>query len=365
MNSKKLAGQRPAREHILSADSVAPRRERRDDVLLVGGGRALSVFDLAEMRFVDRPAWQAAVHELARELGRDPRRQPDVRARSRDVARAAAGGADGALLAAIRSVPDADPVIIRGIPVLPDDRRDACADLTNDLLLLGLVEAAGLHIFSYNEQKNGALVQDIVPIPGKELSNSNAGRVPLGWHTDDAVFKRPHRAEGIALLCIDNTAATRTYFVGVDQLLDRFDPATIDVLRQPRYRFATPESFHIFGGKIVYSELAPVLTEGSAGGLEVSCAEYSTRVATGDDEACRALETFKEALTRCEPVSIVLQPGDCLVFSNVGGLHARDAVEGARHLKRAYFRGSLQALREATRSGPEETVFSCEDFILS
>jgi L-asparagine oxygenase len=325
----------------------------------------VSVFDLADMRSVDRLSWQAAARGLARDLSREPQRMPAVRVRSRDVARAATDGANPSLLEAIRSVPHSEPVIIRGIPVLPDDGRDPCADLTNDLLLLGLIEAADLHVFSYNEQKNGALVQDIVPVPGKELSNSNAGRVPLGWHTDDAVFKRPHRAEGIALLCIDNTAATRTYFVGVDQLIERFDAATIDVLRQPRYRFATPESFHIFGGKIVYSELAPVLAQGSAGSLEVSCAEYSTRVATGDDEACRALETFKEALAQCEPVSIVLQPGDCLVFSNVGGLHARDAVEGARHLKRSYFRGSLQALREATRSRPDETVFSCEDFILT
>lgn len=324
----------------------------------------MSVFDLDEMNAVDLGGWQSDVRDLAREIGRDSQRLSAVRPRCRDVASAALGGPDGALLAAVHAVPDAEPVIVRGIPVLPDGADHPHADLANALLLLGLIEAAGLHVFTYNEQKSGALVQDIVPIPGRELSNSNAGRVPLGWHTDDAVFKRPHRAEGIALLCIDNTAATRTYFVGVDQLVERFDMATIDVLRQPRFRFATPESFHIFGGKIVYSELAPVLTEGSAGGLEVSCAEYSTRVATGDDEACRALETFKEALAECQHVSIALLPGDCLAFSNVGGLHARDAVEGARHLKRVYFRRSLDALREATRSGPEETVFSCEQFIL-
>jgi hypothetical protein len=152
--------------------------------------------------------------------------------------------------------------------------------------------------------------------------------------------------------------------MSIDEVLGRLDPMTRDVLSQPRFRFATPESFGVFGGKIVYSERRPLVTQNSFGHYEVNCAEYSTRADHWDEEAKFSLRAFREALTAQRATSIALQRGDCLALSNVRGLHSRDAVTGPRHLKRAYFRDRMDHLRTASSQEPQGNVFSCEDFIL-
>jgi len=257
----------------------------------------------------------------------------------------------------------AQPVLIQGLPVEPWNWDTA--DIVDPLILLSTIAACGYYTFSYTEQKGGRLVQDIVPIPGQERSNSNAGRVRLGWHTDDAVFKREFRAQGIALLCINNKAMSSTYYISVDELVRSLDQQVFSVLTQPRFRFATPESFRVFGGKVIYSEPRPLVSRNDQGQWEVACAEYSTRTDHHDDEAGLCLRKFRELLARKPGLEICLQPGDCLLFSNFRGLHSRDAVRGERLLKRAYFRSDLTDLRMMdTRPGAGE-VFSCKDFILT
>src|SRR6266498_3105582 len=103
------------------------------------------------------------------------------------------------------------PVIVHGLPVVPES-DERCQDKVNDLLLVGVVEAAGMSVFSYRQQVAGRLVQDVRPLPGRELTNSHAGRVPLGWHTDEAAFRPQYRAEGIALLCVNNAAGATTSY---------------------------------------------------------------------------------------------------------------------------------------------------------
>ncbi|WP_157181601.1 TauD/TfdA family dioxygenase [Actinopolymorpha alba] len=252
------------------------------------------------------------------------------------------------------------PVHVTGIPVV--DVRNRSTGIANDLLLIGFLELAGQRVFGYEEQNAGALVQDIIPIPGKENSNSNAGRVHLGWHTDDAVFSPEYRAEGIALLGLVNEAESHTLYTTLDGVLDILDEDAWRILSEPRFRFATPESFHVFGGKQIYTERRPLISQ-STGWYDVTCAEYSTMTDRWDEEAQQALETFRHTLSRSPHVSLAIAPGDCLIISNRRGLHSRDAVTGRRHLKRAYVRSDLTALR-STVDDPDEVLFSCEKFIL-
>lgn len=256
----------------------------------------------------------------------------------------------------------ANPVLIRGIPVA-DDCNDL-ADRINNLLLIGILASAGLEVFSYREQNAGQIAQNVIPIPGKEDVDSSAGRVPLGWHTDDAVIQRNYRAEGIALLCVNNDAGSRTYFINVNDIIGRLGQRTVTILTEPRFRFATPESFNIFGGKLVYSELRPILTPQQGSLYEVACAEYSTIASRTDKDALSALHRLRSTLADDGGTSQLLQPGDCFVFSNVRGLHSRDAIVGRRHLKRAYFRRNLDNLRALASADDNARVFNCQDFIL-
>lgn len=62
---------------------------------------------------------------------------------------------------------------------------------------------------------------------------------------------------------------------------------------------------------------------------------------------------------------IVIRPGEALLFNNQRVLHGRPAIQrGERWLQRLYSRRCLRALREATGTGPDSTIFSVSQLIL-
>lgn len=75
-------------------------------------------------------------------------------------------------------------------------------------------------------------MQDIAPIPGQESTQSNASSFKFGWHSDDALFQRDHRAEGIILYCHRNDGKTATCYAPVDDILTVMDYRDAQVLRE-------------------------------------------------------------------------------------------------------------------------------------
>lgn len=253
------------------------------------------------------------------------------------------------------------------LPPTPTDGKRPSEKRTrvSETLLLGIInDALGAEVFSYQEQKEGALVQDIAPIPGLESSQSNASSFNFGWHSDDALFQREHRAEGIILYCHRNEGKTVTWYAPVDDILAAMDSRDAQALRQNRFRIRTPDSFHLYGGKLIYSEPRPIITEGPTG-TEIAVPTYNVQPADTKDEAAKeALWALHLALR--EPVAkpFILEPGDILIISNVKGLHAREPISGDRWLQRCYFREDLKALREVTNNNSTSRVFSSEKLFL-
>jgi L-asparagine oxygenase len=236
----------------------------------------------------------------------------------------------------------------------------------SEIVLLGIIsQALGAEVFAYQEQKNGDLVQNVAPIQGFEKTQSNASVDKFNWHSDDAPFKRPYRAEGIALYCLRNQSKTVTYFADVDDIIKALHPIDLQVLREPRFRVRTPESFKLYGGKMVYSEARAIVTDSEAG-AEIAVATYNViPVDDEDEEAFDALYALKLALRTPVAKSFVLEQGDLLIISNVRGVHARGPIVGGdRWLQRCYFRKDLTDLRQVTNSSDDCRVFSSEQLFL-
>lgn len=175
---------------------------------------------------------------------------------------------------------------------------------------------------------------------------------------------RSLRAEGIILYCIHNKGGTETLFAPIDEIIDRMNPLDVEVLRQPRFRVRTPESFKHYGGKIIYSEPRSIITDGVAG-AEIALATYNVQPDDEqDDEAMMALWGLRSVLRSSVTKSFVLNPGDMLIISNVRGLHARSTITGDRWLQRSYFRQSLTDLRRFTNSSGSCCVFKSENLVL-
>src|SRR5215475_8236332 len=109
--------------------------------------------------------WRSQLTELASEKHPDGQDYQDAAAIAQTVLSRPCLGA----ITEVVQNPSAMPVLLRGIPVADDD---ACfADSINNLFLVGILASAGLEVFSYSEQNSGQIVQDIIPIPGKEHTN--------------------------------------------------------------------------------------------------------------------------------------------------------------------------------------------------
>ncbi|BAQ66951.1 TauD/TfdA family dioxygenase [Geminocystis sp. NIES-3709] len=254
------------------------------------------------------------------------------------------------------------------LPASPVDGNRPIGKRTfvSELVLLGIIShALESEVFAYQEQKQGDLVQNVVPIQGLEKTQSNASVGNFGWHSDDASFKRPYRAEGIALFCLRNQSKTVTYFAEVDDIIKALHPIDLQVLREPRFRVRTPESFKLYGGKIVSSEPRAIITDGEAG-AEIALATYNVvPVDDEDEEALDALYALKLALRTPVAKSFVLQQGEVLIISNVRGVHARGPIFGGdRWLQRCYFRKDLTELHKVTNSSHDCRVFGSEDLFL-
>ncbi len=216
-------------------------------------------------------------------------------------------------------------------------------------------------VFTYKQQCFGELVQNLIPLRGKEQENSNAGRKAFPWHSDDARLDRWYRVDNLGLFGVDNRGEVPTRLLPVDAVVDRLDKRSLRHLCQPRYTQAVPQSYNIPGREGLRSPARPVLAKSNEG-YHIRFTAYATRAVTGDHVAELALQALQEAVNSTPPKSIVLRGGDMLIFSNSRYLHSRGAVGGQRWIKRVYLKRDLSELARAC-STDRAGVFDVEPAI--
>ena len=263
-------------------------------------------------------------------------------------------------------------LLIENLPLDPqlpppptNGARPAGKSWVSESVLLQLANACGLRTFGYVEENNGALIHQITPAAGHGKELSSAGTLALGWHSDLAILREPYRPDFLFLACLRNAAATPTLIAELDDVLDALrprGPSLVEALRQPRFRLESPALLQLWGGKRLRSEPRALLAPGSLG-REVIAANLNTVTAT-DPEAEVALEAFQAVLPEVTR-QIVIRPGEALLFNNQRCLHGRPAIQrGERWLQRLYSRRCLRALRQATGSEPDSTIFPISQLIL-
>ncbi len=199
-------------------------------------------------------------------------------------------------------------------PNVPNSVERAATAPATIAMLLGLQLG---EVIAYRDEKHGALVQNVIPVPSLAKSQSNGGSVPLELHIENAFH--PHRPDYVGLLCLrpahqdqvgTQVAAIRRAF----PLLGEADRA---ILRQPRFITAAPPSFRSAGR----SEPRPVLS-GSAEDPDI-CVDFHATSAL-DGTAGRALSHLREALIEVR-TDLVLRPGDMVFVDNRLVVHGRVA----------------------------------------
>nr|WP_232791360.1 TauD/TfdA family dioxygenase [Streptomyces capitiformicae] len=318
----------------IDIDISAPDLVLSDAEAAATEGTAAQLCGRPEGDLVDEPAWVASARDRWEELPTRLRRA--LRGFRRDP------GPGGALL--VRGLPVDGPAL-GGTP-LTDGSVQRTATVPASLLLLaacGLGDPA-----AFRPEKSGALVQDVVPVPGREESQGNAGSVLLTFHNENAFH--PHRPDFVMLLCLradpDGLAGLRTSCVR--EVLPLMDEGTRAALRRPEYRTAPPPSFGAVDGS---AEPHPVLT-GAYEDPDLRVDMAATQPLT--ERAAAALAALGLLFERTARTAR-LEPGDLAVVDNRITVHGRTAFtprfDGTdRWLQRTFVLADLRRSR-AHRAG--------------
>lgn len=206
-----------------------------------------------------------------------------------------------------------------------------------------LLFAAGLgDPAAFAAEKSGALVQDVVPVPGQEKVQGNVGSVALTFHTENAFH--PHRPDHVMLLCLrpDHEGVAELRTSCIRQVLPRLTPGTREALGRPEYVTQAPPSFGRSDGGTVHA----VLT-GDPDDPDLCLDEAATRALTPEGRAALAelASVAHETYT-----GVLLHPGDLAVVDNRVTLHGRSAFtpryDGAdRWLQRTFAFSDLRRSR--------------------
>ncbi|WP_257234690.1 TauD/TfdA family dioxygenase [Streptomyces sp. JV178] len=252
---------------------------------------------------VDDPEWVAR----ARHTWEDA--PAEVRRRIREFRRYS--GPDGALV--LRGLPIGAP----NLPPTPMvkgsvQRVPSLSAATLLLFAAGLGDPA-----AFAAEKSGALVQDVVPVPGQEKVQGNVGSVELTFHTENAFH--PHRPDHVLLLCLrsDHEGVAELRTSCVRRLLPLLTPGTREALTRPEYVTNAPPSF----GPADQGTAHAVLT-GDPEDPDLRFDEAATRAVT--DAGRVALAELSE-VAHTTYSGVLLRPGDLAIVDNRVTLHGRSA----------------------------------------
>ncbi|MFE3521745.1 TauD/TfdA family dioxygenase [Streptomyces sp. NPDC059161] len=283
---------------------------------------------------VDSPEWVARARDAWEDLPLRLRRE--VRRFRRH------SGPNGTLL--IRGL----PVDHATLPPTPTVSGSVQRQATLSAAVLTMVACGLGEPLAYLAEKSGALVQDVVPVPGQETFHGNAGSVPLSFHTENGFH--PHPPDYVVFLCLraDHDRIAGMRIAGIRQALPLLTPASRQALFTPEFRTTPPPSF---GPDAAASEpdVRPrAVLSGAAEDPDIRMAQLVTTPLT--PRAATALSEFGRA---CEATARTLRltPGDLVIIDNRVTVHGRTAFhpryDGAdRWLQRTYVTTDLRRSRD-------------------
>ncbi len=197
---------------------------------------------------------------------------------------------------------------------------DTKSTIKYDLFYI-LVSALLGEPFGWENQQNGRIIHNIVPIEGHEEKQINsASTATIFWHTEDAFH--PFRPDYIGLMCIRNREKTPTTYASIN--VNDFDNRYVDILMEPRFIQLADLSHSLNSGVDVINrennKIAVLFGDKKDPYLRLD--PYFMDRDNIDEEAKEALEALISHLDK-NLEEVVLEPGDICFIDNYTAVHGR------------------------------------------
>ncbi|KIF66774.1 L-asparagine oxygenase [Streptomyces sp. AcH 505] len=214
-------------------------------------------------------------------------------------------------------------LLLRGLPVEamelpPTPRVNGSVQRDRSLAAaLLLMIACGLgDPGAFRPEKGGALVQDVVPVPGMEEFQGNAGSTVLTFHNENAFHD--HRPDFVMLLCLraDPTGRAGLRTACVRQVLPLLPERIVETLWAPEFVTAPPPSF----GQGADGAVPSAVLSGDRRDPDVRVDLAATTPVT--ERAAEALEVLQDHFDRTATTHRLV-PGELAVVDNRVTVHGR------------------------------------------
>ena len=225
-----------------------------------------------------------------------------------------------------RRAPNGDVLLLHGLlpsnVILPPTVKSSSALPSGTvaqraaLLLVGVMVMFG-EPFNYASLWGGRLVQNLIPVRGKEfMQTSQSSSGMLDWHVEDGF--REDRCDYAGLLCLRGDPAGASQYAQAKDL--KLWPDLAAILREPRFH-VRPDPAHDLATEVTPRRLA-VLTGPESAPEIVYDTHHISPIDDADIAAATALRDLHACLDEVH-MSHVMTRGDLLIFDNKRVVHAR------------------------------------------
>jgi L-asparagine oxygenase len=206
-------------------------------------------------------------------------------------------------------------------------------------------------VIGFADEKQGQLVQDVIPVVGAEECQENTGSAFLELHTEDGFH--PFKPDFLTLLCLrpDHGGTAYTMTGAVAPILPKLSRVCVEMLRRPLFRIRHSSSFARMGSD-GFSEPVAVLSGPPADPELVADFHAMEPMTLAARWAIEELETVLGGAL----VAQVLEAGTLLIVDNRAAVHGRTGFTARydgtdRWLRRCFTTADLRRSRGCRPAG--------------